>query len=100
MFVIQITYGGSQVESVDIERAEAAAQAFADKHAMTPAMLKNAYECRLEFNGWDEIERGPMPSHVEHWAEWWRRMESVADCALTEGWHRPEGASCSVGWES
>ena len=100
MFVINILYGACQVEAVDIERAEAAAQAFADKHAMTPAMLKNAYEGWLEFIEWDEIERGPMPSHVERWAEWWRRMESVADCALTEGWHRPEGAFCSVGWES
>ena len=100
MFVIQILYGASQVEAVDIERAKTAAQAFADKHTMTPAMLKNAYEWWGESVNWDESERGPMPSHIEYWADWWRLLESAADRALTEGWHRPEGASCSVRWGS
>ena len=100
MFVIDILYGAYQVEAVDIERAEAAAQAFADKHTMTPAMLKNAYECWLEFIEWDEIDQGFIPDDTASLADWWRQLESAADHALTKGWHRPEGASCSVRWGS
>ena len=99
MLTINILHGGSNVETDDRERAEAAALAVLKAAGTTDA---EAYAEFLRQWSWLEtdeaIEAGKCQCHgdLTGLAAIWAEAEAAADLALTDGWGNPEGASCSI----
>lgn len=85
---LDITHGGSQVDDDDRERAETAALAVIAAVGATP---KAAYaEFVRQMGELDDY------SALTGLALVWTEAESAADCALTEAWAQPGGASCTI----
>lgn len=80
------THGAPRDPAADEARAIAAAQAVLGD--ADPAEAHRAYEQQLAQLGCDDGMTGL--------AELWRRAGAAADVALTDGWHDPEGASCTL----
>jgi hypothetical protein len=99
MLIINILHGGSNVETDDRERAEAAAFAVLAAVYATP---ETAYAEFLRQWSWLEtdeaIEAGKCQCEddLTGLAAIWAEAERAADLALTDGWGHPEGASCSI----
>ena len=74
------------------EQAEARAAAAAEK--VLDAAGANYAEAEAEFQRQllELGDEGPMTGLALTWVE----ARKAADLALTEGWHNPDGASCSI----
>lgn len=99
-FSIEITTGNSEVDEDDKARAKAAAQAIFDKHVVTSEVCGAEFERQWEFLGSDENVDAGGP-HQEYasmtgLAAIWVEADAAANKALTQGWARPEGASCTI----
>ena len=85
---LQIIYGGSQVDDDDRERAENAALAVIAAAGTTP---EAAYAEFVRQTG--EVANYEAMTGL---ARVWMDAEVAADCALTETWAKPDGASCAI----
>jgi hypothetical protein len=99
MLTINILHGGSNVETDDRERAEAAALAVLAAAHVTP---QTAYAEFLRQWSWLEtdeaIEAGKCQCEddLTGVAAIWAEAERAADLALTDGWENPDGAACWI----
>ena len=85
---LEISYGGSQVDDDDRERAENAALAVI---AAAGTTAKAAYaEFIRQMAEVDDYEEMAGLARV------WTEAEEAANCALTETWAQPDGASCRI----
>jgi len=85
---LEISYGTSQVDDDDRDRAEAAALAVISAAGATP---KAAYaEFIRQMGELDDYEALTGLARV------WTEAEAAADCALTETWAQPGGATCTI----
>jgi hypothetical protein len=83
---INVDFGNSSVQADDIDRAERA--------ALGILAGRNVDEVHAEYQRqWLEFDdEAPMTGDALLWIE----ARNAADAALTEGWHNPNGASCSI----
>ncbi len=83
---INVILGNSSVDQDDLNRAEAAAIAvLADT---VPTVAYEEYQ--KQFVELDDIEG------MTGLAALWKKAESAANIALTEGWHNPNGGACTI----
>lgn len=85
---LEIIFGGSQVDDDDRERAENAALAVIAAAGTTPEAAYAEYIRQI--GEVDDYEAMAGLARV------WTDAEAAADCALTEAWARPGGASCTI----
>lgn len=83
---IEIDTGARYVTEADIDRARTAAMQKAAESGITDADA--ARKAMTEYEAM--VEAGEVGRCA------WDDIQSAANIALTEGWHNPEGAYCSV----
>lgn len=94
---INILHGN--VKADDRERAQAAAAAFLAERNVTPSAAEAEFQRQWAWLETDEAAaQGKSQDYVclEGLAAEWVEAEAAANIALTEGWHDPDGASCTI----
>lgn len=83
---VNVLYGRTDEE--DRDRAAAAAVSVLDAAGVTIADAYAEYQRQ-----WDDLD---STDDMTGLAALWVEAERAADIALTDGWARPDGASCSL----
>lgn len=100
MISINILYGAAECDADDIDRAKAAALAVLDSKGFAPATAYAAFQAEWAYLETDAaIDAGLCQDYDclrDEQSVAWVEAERAADIALTEGWARPDGASCSI----
>jgi len=85
---INVILGNAEVTEADTDRARAAAVAVLDAAGATAADAHAEYARQ-----WDEFDdEAPMTGLARLWVE----AGAAANSALTQGWHNPAGAMCTI----
>jgi hypothetical protein len=83
---INILHGSASVTNEDRERAEAAALKVLG--SVEPGTAYAEYQRQ-----WSDLD---STDDMTGLAALWIAAEKAADLALTDGWHNPDGAACSI----